>query len=175
MPEDTEVPEEDAVFLPPAVEPPSEQFLIVEPSSEDENPGPDEEEVKLPEFDPRYREIFEGLLFIGKVSKQFTWFGHKIIMRTPTVDDLLEIGLLHKPWVGTVAEVKAYQALVIAATIQSIDGQPFPPPLHSDDNALEAKFNYVKKYYPWTFDKLYNEYLTLDAEVAAAHDALGKA
>ncbi len=176
MPEDTELPE-DAVYTPPNVEPPSEQFSTVEPSSGDETVGSDEGEVpELPKFDERYREAFEGLAFIGKITRSFRWMGHRFVIKTPNVDDLLEIGQLHKPWYGTVADAKAYQALVVAATIQSVDGQSLPIPIGEGQSGLEAKFEYVRHtWFPWTLDKLYSEYLILDAEVVAVHEALGKA
>ena len=41
---------------------------------------------------------------------------------------------------------------------------------------ISSRFDYIKRHwYPWTLDKLYEEYLLLDAQVKAVHDALGKA
>jgi hypothetical protein len=170
---------EDAVFVAPGVDPPSTDSSV-EPSSagNESPPGTDAEDkaTELPVFDPRYRDAFEGLLFIGKVQRTFRWLGHSFIIRSPKVDEILEIGQLHQPYVGTVSDIKAYQSLMIAATIVSIDGQPLPIPLSDDVSALQAKFDYIRlHWYPWTLDKLYEEYLILDAEVRAVHDALGKA
>jgi hypothetical protein len=175
MPEET--PEEDAVYILP-VDPTSTGSSVEEDSVTSE-PGADEEgevQVELPKFDERYRETFEGLAFIGKVTRSFRWLGHRFVIKTPNVDDLLEIGQLHKPYANTVADIKAYQALMIAAVVQSVDGQSLPIPIGENESGLEAKFEYVRHtWYPWTLDKLYNEYLVLDSEVAAVHDALGKA
>ena len=136
----------------------------------------DEGEEELPEFDPQYREAFEGLLFIGKVQRTFRWLGHTIVIRTPTVGDLLEIGQIHKPYSNTVADIKAYQSLMLAATIVSIDRQPLPLPFSNEQSGLEAKFEYINAHwYPWTLDKFYEEYMILDSEVQRVHDALGKA
>jgi len=176
MPEDTAVPE-DEVFVPPAVVDPPSTDSSVEPSSApNESPtGTDDEEVVLPEFDPRYRQAFEGLLFIGKVSRTFRWLGHTFIIRTPRIDEILEIGQLHEPYNTSVADVKAYQTLLLAAIVETVDGQPLPIPFSDDVSLIQSKFDYIKRHwYPWTLDKLYEEYLILDSEVKAVHDALGK-
>ncbi len=167
---------EDAVFTPPASVDPTSSSPSVEPSSAptDSPTGTDAEEVV--EFDPKYRLPFEGLLFIGKVSRTFKWLGHEFVIRTPRMDEILEVGQLHEPYNTSVADVKAYQSLILAACIVSIDGQPLPIPISNDVSALQAKFEYIKTHwYPWTLDKLFQEYLNLDSEVKAVHDALGKA
>ncbi len=180
MPEDTEVPE-DEVFVPPNVDPTSIGPSVESDSAPTGEPtGTDVTgegtSTVLPEFDPRYREAFEGLLFIGKVQKTFRWLGHTFVIRSPRVDEILEIGQLHAAYVNTVSDIKAYQSLMLAAVIVSVDGQPLPIPISDDVSALQAKFEYIKlHWYPWTLDKLYEEYLLLDSEVRAVHDALGKA
>jgi hypothetical protein len=177
MPEDTAVPE-DEVFVPPSVVDPTSTDSSVEPSSaSNESPtGTDDEEVVLPEFDPKYRLQFEGLLFIGKVSRTFRWLGHTFVIRTPRIDEILEIGQLHEPYNTTVADVKAYQTLLLAAIIETVDGQPLPIPITDEVSLIASRFDYIKRHwYPWTLDKLYEEYLLLDAGVKAVHDSLGKA
>jgi hypothetical protein len=177
MPEDIEVPE-DEVFVPPAVVDPTSTDPSVEPSSASNGSptGTDDEEVVLPEFDPKYRTPFEGLLFIGKVSRTFKWLGHTFVIRTPRIDEILEIGQLHEPYNTSVADVKAYQTLLLAAIVETVDGQPLPIPISDDVSLIQSKFDYIKRHwYPWTLDKLYEEYLLLDAGVKAVHDELGKA
>ena len=184
MPEDISSEDEETAFvLPDSVDATSVSPGGVEPSSTTQD-GPlpvtdatqeAPEERPLPEFDPQYREAFEGLLYIGKVTRSFRWMGHSFVIHTPKVADLLEIGQIHAPYAGTVVDIKAYQSLMIAATLESIDGKPLPLPLGVDTGALQAKFEYiVQNWYPWTIDKLYQEYLLLDADVAAVYSALGK-
>jgi len=177
MPEDTAVPE-DEVFVPPAVVDPTSTDSSVEPSSAtNESPtGTDDEEVVLPEFDPQYRLPFEGLLFIGKVSRTFKWLGHTFVIRTPRIDEILEIGQLHEPYNTSVADVKAYQTYLLAAIIVTVDGQSLPIPISNDVSLIASKADYIKRHwYPWTIDKLYDEYLVLDSGVRAVHAELGKA
>ena len=169
----------------------SEDDLIVPPPSPDEiiqalaetvvqeeinDPPAVEVESDPVEFDPKYRNAFEGLLFIGKASRQFKWMGHSFKIRTPYVSELLELGQLHKPYSETVSDIKAYQALMIAAVIETIDDKPLPIPISQDMSGLEAKFHYImKNWYPWTLDRIYEQYMLLDAEVQEVMNAMGKA
>lgn len=139
-----------------------------------EAPEPSPEDVV--EFDPAYRQPFEGLLFIGKVTKQFKWLGHTFTLRTPTIEQMLEAGQLHKPYVGTVGDIKAWQSLMLAASIASVDGQPLPVPFTDETTELQQKFDYINRHwYPWTTDALYEQYIILDGEVAGVIEAMGKA
>ncbi len=137
---------------------------------------PEEEAPPVVEFDPKFREAFEGLLFIGKVSKTFKFLGHNITIKTPTLEDMLEAGQLHKPYVGTVADIKAWQSLMLAASVVSVDGKPLPIPMSDEQTALQSRFNYINQHwYPWTTDAIYEQYLILDAEVQGIIEAMGKA
>jgi hypothetical protein len=128
------------------------------------------------EFDPRYRQSFEGLLYIGKIIRDFRWLGHSFRIQSPKTDDLLEAGQLHKPYADTVASVRAWQSLMIAACLVSIDGKPMPIPFEDGISPLEAKFDYINRHwYSWTIDHIYNEYMFLDADVQSAVEAMGKA
>lgn len=139
--------------------------------------GAQDEEARepVPEFDPRWREDFEGLLYLGYLTKDFSWAGHRFSMRTLDVDTILEIGLLHRDYQGTLSDLKAYQALVIAAALTMVDGRPVALPLSDSQSDLEAKFVVVTKWYPHVHDYLYSEYLTLEDRVAKVLDAMGEA
>lgn len=137
---------------------------------------PEEEPEPLPEFDRRWRDAFEGLLFIGKLEGSFKWMGHDFRIRTLLTDEVLEVGLLHKEYVGTLADVKAYQAAIVAACVVSVDGQPPPIPLTDEQTDLTAKFNYVlRHWFPPTLDAVYEEYLKLEYKVNQVIEAMGKA
>jgi hypothetical protein len=136
----------------------------------------DESVPDVLEFDPEYKKSFEGLLFIGKVSRTFKWLGHTFTIKTPTIDDMLEAGQLHQPYVGTIGDIKAWQSLMVAASLVTVDGKPLPIPISDETTSLQTKFNYINEHwYPWTTDALYEQYILLDAEVREVIDAMGKA
>ena len=143
------------------------------------DPVPEEEEedvAPLPKFDPRFREDFEGLLYIGKLRRQVRWLGHKFTLRTMNVEELMEAGQLHKPYVGTISDIKAWQSIIIAAAIETVDGRPLPLPMSDQESEFEAKFHYIlRHWYPITVDRLYEEYLILEDQVQKVIEQMGKA
>lgn len=146
----------------------------------DDGAGSDQGEADepLPEFDRRVREDFEGLLYLGALTAEPEWMGHRFLIRTLKVGEVLEIGLLHREYVGTVTDVKAYQAAVVAACVQQIDGRsmPFPITIESQDTALRNRFQYVlDNWFPPTLDAIYEHYLLLEARVERVMEAMGKA
>lgn len=157
----------------------------VEPGSGEQEAHPvtdvemsEAEAEPLPEFDPRVRQDFEGLMYLGALTRQFTWMGHTFVIRTMTVGELLEVGLIHREHQGSVSDVRAYQAAVSAACVVSVDGKhpPYPLTSESGDTLLRTRFNYViGKWFAPTLDKVYNEYLVLEARVEAVLEAMGKA
>lgn len=131
----------------------------------------------LPEFDPKVRQEFEGLLYLGRLTKTFTWMGHSFTIRTLTVGEVLEVGLLHKDYLNTYADVKAYQAAVVAACVMAVDGKPLPMPLTNTpaDTSLANRFQYVlRSWHPPVLDAIYEEYLVLEARVEEVIMAMGK-
>lgn len=133
------------------------------------------DEAKPSAFPEEYRQDFEGLLYIGRLTDTFTWLGHTFVIRTLSDDDLLEMAILHKPYVGTVGEAKAYQTLMVAACVESVDGRPLPSALGPEENDLVHRFNYVRKWYSVTQDAIYERFLLLEQRVIEVVKAMGEA
>lgn len=134
----------------------------------------------LPEFDERWREDFNGLVFIGALSTTFTWLGHKISIRTITVDEALAIGNLTKAYADTMGAGLAYRTATAAVCVQRIDGEDLPIPLGPDNERNEAyyqdRFDYAKaRWFQYTVDEIYTRYLDLEARTRAVVEAMGKA
>jgi hypothetical protein len=137
--------------------------------------GPEQEEEELPAFDEQYRQDFIGLNFVGKLSRDFEWMGHRFKIKTLMTDELIQIGLVHAKYQQTLADVKAYQTLVVAACLDTLDGKQLPVPITNDVDLVEARFDYIKNHwYPWTIDAVYEEYLLLEVRVQKVIAAMGK-
>lgn len=163
-------PEAESVSAPPSESHPATEGTLSE--------GPGEEGVQLEpiEFDERYREDFTGLCFAGKVTDEFVYLSHRFRIRSLTVEELITIGLLHAKYQNTLADVKAYQALVVAACIETVDGRQLPIPIGPTEDLIEARFQYVQKsWYPFTIDEIYSKYVVLEARVQETVAAMGKA
>lgn len=149
---------------------------LVEPGSKDDG-GTSEQTAPQPvEFDERWLKEFEGLLYIGALTSQFSWLGHKFLLRTLKTDEVLRVGQIIAPYVGTAGENKAYQAAVLAGATLRVDGKELPIPLTGDPDALmQDRFNYLVRWFPPTLDHVYDRYLVLEMKAREVIDAMGKA
>lgn len=189
MPVPSETPDEAAYgttegfapYDPAAVQPTSSPAPSSDPGTVGGTSGADSQEAgaqedPLPEFDPRFREEFEGLLYIGALTETFTWLGHQFQIRTLTTGEVLEVALAAKPYEGTEGADKSYQAAVVAACVMSIDGKPMPAPITKDpgDTPFLNRFRYVlEHWYPTVLDAVYERYYRLEITVREVIDAMG--
>lgn len=154
------------------------ESLVQEPhrgAAEDEIGG-EETAPAVQAFDPRVSEPFEGLLYLGRLTDTFEAYGHRFAIRTLSTAEVLEIGLLHKPYRDSLSDVKAYQAALVAACVVSVDGKPLPLPVTSEafDTSLLNRFEFVKRsWFPPLLDVIYERYLNLEAEVDLVLTAMG--
>ena len=140
----------------------------------------DAEGNPLPSFDQRYAEDFTGLLYLGAMTRSFEWLGHHFVIRTLSMDELLAVGQIMKPWMGTVAEPKAYTVAMVALSVVTVDGKDELPIPVSDGKGEYAwayqRFNYVKAHWHSpTIDRVYSEYRALETKVDAVIEAMEKA
>lgn len=151
--------------------------LDLEPHRDAAEEAEDQEETEpLPEFDPKHRLDFEGLLYLGALTDEFSYLGHKFLIRTLTTNEVLEVGLLHKPYADSLGDVKAYQAALVAACVIKVDGQSLPLPITNDvsDTPLANRFQYVREHwFPPILDAIYERYLLLERRVDDALRAMG--
>lgn len=155
----------------PAVELPmdsmSEQLLgprvvVAEDEPDPANTNPfDDIESK---FDPRYREDFVGLLYLGKLEEECTVAGHRFLLITPSHSERMEMGPLHKPYVNTLSAERAWESIVVASYLREIDGTPKPLPLRGDVLPLRESWEWVKTniYSPQIISEIFEKCLLLD-------------
>lgn len=138
-----------------------------------------EADKQVPQFDPRYREPFKGLLFLGALSKTYTWLGHEFQIRTLTTEEVLAVALVTAKYEGTLAAQRAYVTAVVAMATESVDGEQLPHPYKRDslgNGYTEGRFNYVKaNWFPSTIDAIYTQYLTLENTVREVFAEMGNA
>lgn len=153
----------------------SENSTPGQPQPETEATIEEDDNLPLPEFDSKVRTEFEGLLYLGKLYRDFRWAGHRFRIKTLTLDEALEVGLLTKEYIGTSQEFRAWQTALVGACLVSVDGRPLPKPLNPDESLVEARFNWVKNQYPWTIDKIFEEFEKLETTVGKVVEEMGKA
>jgi len=141
--------------------------------------APSSEPTELPQFDERYKEDLNGLLFLGALKKSFTWLGHTFVIRTITIGEIADIGVIAAKYRDTDFNAKAYQAATVAACLVSVDGKPLPVmPITNapEDSNLQAKFDYVlRRWFAPVTDVVFTEFLELEARARDLLEELGKA
>jgi hypothetical protein len=147
---------------------------VEEPESET---AESESSEDLPTFDPRHRNDFTGLLYLGALTKEFTFCGHKFVIRTLRTEEILAIGLATKEYEGTASRFKALATASIAACIVSVDGKPLEIPFREEAAAenLAFRMQTIGTWSPILVDVIYSEYLALDQRVNDVFESMGKA
>lgn len=126
-----------------------------------------------------WREDFSGLLTLGSVTGWFEWCGHRIALRTLTVDEELLVSQLTREFDSGIGATKAYATAICGMCVDAIDHQPMPVPLGEHPGApykwaLE-RFNYARRWFPPTIDAIFDAYLQLEIRQREVMTELGKA
>jgi hypothetical protein len=125
-------------------------------------------------FDDRWKQDFEGLLFLGKLEKEVTSIpSHKFLVRTLTVNEQLEVLLITQPYADGIGYARAYKAAVVAAGLVSIDGKELIP-TDKKTAVLRQKWDYVTNgWYEPVIDVLYEEIDQLHARMIEVCQEVG--
>jgi hypothetical protein len=130
------------------------------------------------EFDPRYKEKFQGLLYIGALTDDFELWGHHFSIATPTQTERLQIGLVMRDYADTISSEIAFSTAFVAACLVAVDGEPLPQPIVNNpkETALHERFRWVgKTLRKQVIDMVYSRCLELENEVDEVLEAMGKA
>jgi len=163
-----------------------------DPAPSEDTPGTDQEspdqpggeqaekasDAPPPEFDPRYREPFLGLLYVGYLEATFEFLGHRFRIATPTRRERIQMGLAIKPFQGTATWELAYQAAMVAAYLLEVDGEKLPEPVltSAKDDAFTERYKWVTEHVmDHVMDEIYTKCLELDATVKDVIATMGKA
>lgn len=145
-------------------------------SGSDGESGAVDDPVARLELDPRHRDDFNGLLYLGDLSHSFSMFGHQFSIRTLRIDEMLKVSLLVKAWEGTLGHNRAYLTAMAAACCEQVDGRPLYSPLGPSDDLIAGRFKYVcDHWFPWVVDGVYERFLELESRVSEILDAMGEA
>lgn len=161
---------------------PTELLSIRATDSEDTpaEPPAGGEQQPLPSFDERYKDSFNGLVYIGALTRDFDLFGHRIKLRTLKQNEILMIGELTKPYMATLSEPKAYTQAVVSMALMTVDDKELPTMPLGDGPALASwaadRFAWIgEQYHDTVVGAIYEQYLVLAETVAQVIEAMGKA
>lgn len=132
-----------------------------------------EEEDSKSGFPDEYMEPLRGLLFVGKLSKNFRYAGHDFLIETLTEGRVIRIGQLVSTYKGTFSESEARKAFTVAACVSAVDGYPIVSMLKPGDD-LNERVAAVLEWYPPVIDYVYRRYLELEMTEFEVANALKK-
>lgn len=144
------------------------------PVTEEPEPEPNPFDDIHTEIDPKIREDFIGLTYLGRLEESCKIAGHTFLLRTPPQPDRLEMGPLHKPYLNTVSTEAAWRVITVAAYLRKIDSQVAPEPLSPSVTALRTRLDWVQTniYSDHVIERLYDECLLLDGRVREVIESL---
>lgn len=151
---------------------PGFEFPIDE--SVEEEPEEDPQQQAKDDLSDRAKEDFVGLMHLGHLEDECIVAGHKFLLRTPSQDDRLDMGSVHKPFLNTMSVEPAWQLVYVSAYLRRIDSIPAPEPLNSSISGLRTRFDWVKATIasPIMIGLLYQECMALGARERACVEYL---
>lgn len=130
-------------------------------------------------FDPRFERDVEGILYLGRLQRTFTLYGHSFTIQTLLPNETLNVGVVISRYQGSISESLAFVIATVAASVVAVDGHPIPvdPPLGPEDGlaVLRRRFQYlIDHWFHWVCDGIYEEYRRLEGRVEELLGELGK-
>lgn len=125
-------------------------------------------------FPDAYIEPLRGLMFLGALEREVEYGNHTFLIRTLREGELIRIGQLMKDLRGTLTEVEARKAYVVAGSIVKVDGMDLCMGIKDGYDEIYEKFMEVKKWYPSVIKFLYEKYIELEITAMEVADSLKK-
>lgn len=125
-------------------------------------------------FPEEYKQPFLGLLYVGAMKKTVEYAGHKIVLRTLTQGEELRVGQLTREYAGCRNELDAMRLYMVAASIETVDGQPMANQLFEEADPISSKAEELKRWYAPVVMFLYDEFRKMVQSCREVADALKK-
>jgi hypothetical protein len=141
----------------------------VDQSPEEAKKAEDIDPIKL--FSEKIQVAVEGLTYIGKLTDEFNFCGHKFAIQTLLPQHKFAISQVLQPYRDTIHEVDAYQALHVGLAVTAVDGDTeFAPAIGPGIVELtKARLAYVSSHwYPRTIEYIWSRYVLLEATAGKA-------
>jgi len=120
-----------------------------------------QEPTEIDQFDERYASDIEGLIYLGALEHSFEYLGHSFIVRTLRSGERLAALILVKEYEDTLGLEQALQNVMVAASIEMVDGRVLAAPLGpAEDNPLariSANLEIVNRWYDPVISAIYDE------------------
>lgn len=116
------------------------------------------------EFGNEIAQAVEGLVYLGKLTKEVEFCGHTFGLKTLTAHEEMAAAAAVQEFRSTLREPEAWVTAQIGMALTHVDGdEDFCPPIGPDLTGFaKARFNFVSNSWYWpTIEYLFEEYTTL--------------
>ena len=113
------------------------------------------------EFGTEISQSVEGLIFLGRLTKDVEWCGHTFGLKTLTVNEEMAAAAAVQEFRSTLKEPEAWITSQIGLALTHVDGdESFCPPIGPDPISFaKARFKWVSENWYWpTVEMLFEEY-----------------
>lgn len=145
----------------------------VEPDSDPQVEAAEDELVWTDTFDGRWREAFQGLVYIGYLEGDVTIPYHSFKVRTLTTGEKIKVVQMIRDIENSIGYPRAYRAAVVAAGLMLVDGKPLLVGQKNLD-VIPQRYRYVTdNWYDYVIDILYDKINELEGKVLEVLKELG--
>ena len=137
-------------------------------------PEPEEEEQDTSStFDPKWRNPFEGLTYLGYLSARVEIPYHTFTVRTLKTGEKIKVTELIQHLEPSISYARAYRAAVVAAGLLLVDGKPLLTGSKQVD-AIAQRYRYITdNWHDPVIDILYGKINDLEGKVLEVLKELG--
>lgn len=147
-----------------------DDFALPEEPDDSATEDATEEEALTPQEEMLAFDILE----VGHQTFEKVIYGHKVLIKTPTIGEEMEALVLIKEYRDTEAVLKAWKVATVAAVIQEIDGAPVFVPIKNSDLPIRKRYDAMKEYHESFIDAVYEFYNDSMQDIRKVIDKLGK-
>lgn len=163
-------------FAPQEVDEEDEAWANASPegsASAGETGGAEDDLVWQDTFDPRWRNPFEGLTYLGYLEADVEIPYHSFKVRTLTTGEKIKVVQMIRELEDSIGYPRAYRAAVVAAGLTLVDGKPLLVGQKNLD-VISQRYRYVTdNWYDYVIDILYDKINELEGQVLEVLKELG--
>src|SRR3954471_19985771 len=157
------------------IEPDEEDAAWANAAPEEAEPvvGTDDELIWQDTFDERWRNAFEGLVYLGKLEGDVDIPYHSFRVKTLTTGEKIKVVALVREHEDSIGYARAYRAAVVSAGLVLVDGKPLLVGQKNLD-VIPQRYRYLTdNWFDYVIDILYDKINELEGQVLEVLKELG--
>jgi len=117
--------------------------------------------AEIDSFDDRVGDDIEGLLYLGHIEQDFNYLGHSFVVRTLRAGERLAALALVKDYEDTLGLDLALQTVMVAASLELVDGRVLSAPLSPVDDKpllrIKRNMEIIERWYEPVIAAIYDQ------------------